>query len=241
MWGRTIARALLSWALVCAASARAEPPPGSAPAPAPRPPPAQPAGPATPEPTPTPVYVEPAPPEPEPEPSQPDTPASEGRGIQYGAYLVVPYFIDRDLGLGPGWGFQLRVGWELPGGLSFELGWQLVSVKGHDLAGDDLDLLAHYTTLGFRYAFLNPSALVPFIGGGAALSYWFFDPSSDGGTGAVTFNAVAGFIYEVTAQVGVELGVQLDYTLSGEVGYFQDDEAGPQLWMAPFVGATLYY
>lgn len=234
--------ALAAVLLALASSARAEPPPSGAPAPAPSPAPSSAPAPVPPEPTATPVYVEPtAPSQPEPEPA-PQPSADEGRGIQYGVYGVVPYFFDGAMSLGPGYGFQFRIGWEFPSGLSFEFGWQIIFASGHTpITREDVDLLSHYTTLGLRYAFLNPSALVPFIGAGAALSYWFFDPAGEGGTGAITVNGAAGFIYEVSAQLGVELGLQLDYTLSGDVGYFQDDYAGPQLWMAPFVGATLYY
>lgn len=225
--------ALVVMALVSVA--RAEPPPVR---PAPSPPIPTERRPVEPQP----VFVHTAPaPAPAPvqhEPVPAAETAEEGRGVQYGLYAIVPWFFDRSLDLGPGIGAQLRVGWEFPGGAQIELGWQLFWASGVTPDDEPLRLFGHYYTLGFRWAFLNPSALVPMVGVGVALSYWSFSPPN-GETGALTLNGLVGFTYELSARVGFEIGVQLDYTLEGKVGWFA--ETGPQLWMAPFAGITLYY
>lgn len=169
-----------------------------------------------------------------------------GRGLEYGAHLVIPVWLTNDFyELGVGVGFQGRVGWEF-GAFTLEgnLGYMASPVNG------DWDLLISDLWLGggARYSFFNPSALVPFVGVGVALNVWTSSYSDVYGTvtssdSEVTlgFNGLVGLAYEISVDAAIEIGAQVNYTLAGQT--FFCDVGGScegQLWLTPFAGVTLY-
>lgn len=160
----------------------------------------------------------------------------QARGIQYGAYLVVPIWLS-DMGdaLDPGFGVAGRVGWEFSPNLSTELtiGYQF---NNFDTGGatDSFSFTDLWIGAGLRYAFVNPYAIVPFIGAGLQANIWSCDICDDGEV-TVGFNGTLGFIYEMSEFVGFEAGAQFNATLEGDV--FD----GVQYYLSPFVGVTLYY
>lgn len=194
-----------------------------------------------------------------------------GRGIEYGAHLVVPIplhgvFSDD---LGAGIGIHGRIGWELPSGFSLEanIGYMYMSVRDYDLGevdGDDgFNML--YAGIGGRFAFLNPSAIVPFIGAGLGVNLFYvgtetgfrgrsgqhycgsdFSCTLAGMEGAGTFGGVGllangsvGVIYEVTAQAAIEAGVQYNVLVAS--GAFDEARQPNGGYLTIFAGGTLYY
>jgi len=181
----------------------------------------------------------------QPEPAPEEQSGVHGRGIEYGGHLVVPIFFDSDLNLLPGFGAQGRIGWEFPGGLTTELNigamYNLFTSDVADLAGTS-GISDLWVGAGARFAFYNPSALVPFIGAGVALNFWNVCKSDDAttvcaGESAITFgfNGLAGVAYEISPFIAIEGGVQVNYSLKGQA--FNDN----QLYLTPFLGGTLYY
>jgi hypothetical protein len=181
--------------------------------------------------------------------------AEEGRGIQYGAHLYVPIFLgDQRLGAGsavaritPGFGVVGRVGWEFGSGFSAELyvGFQL---NGTSFVGGvtNTSISNIYGGAGMRYAFLNPSMFVPFVGAGLQLNFWGIGESYGGTYSssndyiALGFNATAGLVIEISADIGIEAGLRWDLTTAGSDGstFFFD---GATSYLSPFLGGTLYF
>jgi hypothetical protein len=185
--------------------------------------------------------------------------AQQGRGIEYGAYLLVPIFLTNPSGraldsgpiaASPGIGVVGRIGWEFGGGLTLEL-----TLGGHanNLSTDESGVTRSATVTnifggaGVRYSFLNASALVPFLGAGLQLNFWGSDNASDGTVSttndyaALGLNGVAGLAYELSVDLAIEAGVRADFTTqpknpAGEAFFEQG-----QLTLSPFFGATLYY
>ncbi len=172
-----------------------------------------------------------------------------GRGIEYGAHLIVPIWVDSNLNLDPGFGIQGRIGWEFPGGLTVELN---LGVMFNGSSVTVYDPFSMTTTTasgnfnnvwlgaGIRYGFLNPSAFVPFVGVGLAINDW--GASCDGCIDSsreitLSFNGLAGFAYEISQQIALEAGLQVNYSLKGDV--FVGDVT--PMWLSPFLGGTLYY
>jgi hypothetical protein len=164
--------------------------------------------------------------------------------VQYGAYAYVPIWLTEPapaLDASVGFGVLGRVGWEFTGGLSTELfiGYQANSVEAPAFFMDGRSFtLTHYAIGGgLRYAFLNPSALVPFIGASLQVAVWSGcgDLGCAGSETLLGFGSILGLIYEVSANVGIEGGAMLTGSLEGDL--FD----GVQLWLSPFVGVTLYY
>lgn len=178
----------------------------------------------------------------EQQPAQAADTRQAGRGIEYGAHLIVPIWTDSTLNLSPGFGVQGRVGWEFPGGLTPELNigvmfnqWDIGDVLGVSVS---TNLTNFWVGGGLRYAFLNPSAFVPFVGAGIALNVWNCSDCTDSSARlTVSFNGLAGFAYEITQQIALEAGVQVNYSLKGEV--FADGTT--PLWISPFLGGTFYF
>jgi len=190
------------------------------------------------------------PPPGQPQPVQPAQTAEEGRGIEYGAHLIVPIFLTNDLAGSVGIGIQGRAGWEFPGGFALELN---IGIQGNGFAlydpVTDLDAEGVITAVwiggGARYAFLNPSAFVPFIGAGIALDFWgttydWSDGTTEEYQSQITFatNALVGAAIELSPYIGLEFGLQVNYSFPGNVTLF--DGKG-QLWISPFAGGTLYF
>jgi hypothetical protein len=193
-------------------------------------------------------YQQPAEPQPYGQPAaQPyaQQPAPEtsytGRGLQYGATLFVPLWLgDMNDLLKPGIGIHGRVGWELGRGLSIEggIGWM-----GNRLEFVDASLANVFFTGGLRYAFLNPTALVPFIHAEVLVNVW--DQCIDDGFGSaicsgyedvtVGVQAGAGVIWEINYNVALEAGLNYSGTSAGNV--FDKFRS----WLSPFIGVTLYY
>lgn len=175
-----------------------------------------------------------------PPPAEPMPMERQGRGIEYGGHIVVPFFLteggnDYNVGIG----LQGRAGWEF-GNVTLEgnIGWMFNSLA------DDTDIALQNVWLGVgvRYSFFGPSALVPFIGAGAALNIWMLsiadaygDYYSEDGKVTLGANALVGFAYEINEDAAFELGCQGNFSLKGEA--FQDH----QIWLTPFIGGTLYY
>ena len=203
-----------------------------------------------------PVYYEEAPPPGTMEAAPPPPTAQQGRGIEYGAHLLVPIFATNPVAVldngvdtgsanaGFGLGLQARAGWEFGYGFSAEIniGGTFNTMNG-EIGGVDIDpdtsLYMLWIGAGARYSFLNPSAIVPFVGAGGGILFQSFcanDAPSCDLEPAGMVNALAGVIYEISPHIGLEAGLQANVVFAnGDV--FADTE----LFLSPFVGATLYY
>ena len=199
-------------------------------------------------------YYQEAPP---PEPVVTEAPnAQQGRGIEYGAHLLVPIFVTNPVAVldngmttgaadaGFGLGLQARAGWEFGYGFSAEIniGGTFNTMNG-EIGGVDVDpdtsLYMLWIGAGARYSFLNPSAIVPFVGAGAGLLFQSFCPNDAPSCDlepAATVNALAGVIYEVSPYLGLEAGLQANVVFANS-SVFVDTE----IFLSPFLGATLYY
>lgn len=175
--------------------------------------------------------------------------AEQGRGLQYGAHLLTPIYLTdvRRAGPGPtlplvnpGGGVLARVGWELPAGFSVELQGgvafnyvdQVADAPSHVLTAVDLRAAA-------RYAFLNPSAFVPFVqlGVGARL-FWGDWPDDTANLAAAVVAALHGGVgaqIELTPYFGLELGVLVDYLFAHDL-FHEPGIVG----LTPFAGVSLY-
>ncbi|MDW8364112.1 MAG: outer membrane beta-barrel protein [Myxococcales bacterium] len=204
----------------------APPPPGYGPAPAPPPATAQPVAAAEPAPAPR-----------------------QGRGLEYGGYLVFPIFVSGDeRSIAPNVGFGIgllgRLGWELEGGLTLEghLGGQANVIEGSDATVN-----AGWIGGAVRYSFLGESALVPFLSAGLQFTVWSVtvceedafgttvcvDVSSEEAT--LGLHATAGLAYELSRELAFEGGVTFNYAFRGDAFYVNEP------YVSPFVGLTLYY
>jgi hypothetical protein len=185
--------------------------------------------------------------------------AQQGRGIEYGAYLMVPIFLTNPAGTGPGSdartvspgiGVVGRIGWEFGAGFTAEL---TLGVQANNVSGEALGVSGSATITnafggaGFRYSFLNASALVPFLGAGLQLNFWGGDDISDGTVSttndflAFGVNGIAGLAYELSVDLALEAGVRADFTTQPRNADGDAFFEGGQLMLSPFLGATLYY
>lgn len=202
----------------------------------------------------------------------PEDQRAQGRGIQYGLHLLVASPLHGVLAedFAVGFGLQGRIGWELPSGLSLEVdvGYQGFGVQDYEVGGADSDdsIGALYAGVGARFAFLNPTAFVPFVGAGLATNLWivpteteFFGRSGQyycgsdfacelapGGSGESAFggvsllgNVAAGGIYEITAKIAIEAGAQ--YSIVMVPGPFDQARGANFGYLTFFAGGTLYY
>lgn len=176
------------------------------------------------------------------------TTAEQGRGFEYGGSLFVPVWLaDPGKLWNPGIGLDLRAGWELGGGISIDghLGFTYNALDRNfaDTYGYyyDTSLQSVYLGVGLRYAFLNPSALVPFVQAGLQLNLWSFcegsSCSSEWNTANFGLYGGAGVVFEVNANVGIDLGLNLMGALGSDTAFFSSHD----LLLQPFVGLTLYY
>lgn len=180
-----------------------------------------------------------------------------GRGIQYGAHLTSPVYLTSmtnpddsapriPMRNGPGAGVRLRIGWEFPSGLTFELFGGL-AFNALDPEFDEVADRSHVLAQaefggGARYNFFNATAFVPFVQIGLAGRWFWFDwPGMAPDTvetveakGTVAFNVAVGFQIELTPYFGLEAGCLFDYTLGLDV--FHDGLFS----VTPFLGVTLY-
>ncbi len=174
------------------------------------------------------------------QPAQPVT-ARQGRGIEYGAHLIVPVWIT-DLRPGvtadPGIGIQGRLGWEFPSGWSTEVN---IGYMGNNVvstgATSDATLNAFWFGAGLRYSLLNRTAWVPFVGAGLQLTNWSDAACSSACDRSYTLgvNGIVGLVFEVSEFIGVEAGVQVMANTKG------DRFSRAQLIVSPLAGLTLYY
>jgi hypothetical protein len=174
---------------------------------------------------------------PQQQPAQPITePVQSGRGLQYGGTLFVPiYFSDLRDALYPGIGIHGRVGWEVGGGFSFEGGIGAQFNPDRNLYGN---LTNVFFTGGVRYAFLNPSALVPFIHAEVMINLWdFCDPFGCTAYSSITagFAGGGGLIWEINRDAALEVGANVAASSPGTTFF------NWQAWVSPFIGVTLYY
>ncbi len=191
-------------------------------------------------------------PQPQPTPeSAGNAESQQGRGVEYGAYLMVPIFLSTPRenldSIDPGLGLVGRIGWEFGGGFTAEL-----MVGGHAnggvLGSDPVTFANFFAGAGVRYSFLNASALVPFVGVGLQLNFWGSDRALDGtfitmnnDYLALGLSGVAGVAYELSADLAVEAGVRADFSTVGKNSFGEGILEGGQLLLSPFLGATLYY
>lgn len=241
---------VLVWACLPCLTARAEDPPSPFAEPAPDESGRDPAQDPAPQ---GPVVIQPGQTQPQNQPSpgqaQPGPPQQTqaqsgqareagGRGILYGGHVLVPIWLTQPANtadIRAAVAARFRFGWEFPYGLSAELG------VGYHYAGfrDSSDSLnGYFFQGGGRFSFLNPSALVPFVGVGAQINVWngcgpCRAPADNNVT--VGVQVPVGLIYEITAHIGIELGVETA-VLFHTAGFFD----GAQVTLSPFVGATLY-
>jgi hypothetical protein len=232
-------------------SALAEPPPGGYGEPVQQPT----AQPAYGQPTAQPAYGQPVQqpaygqPQQQPVQQQPVT-AQQGRGIQYGAHLIVPVWLTDvrsaspslpGVSADPGIGIQGRLGWEFPGGFSteFNIGYMINNVTTTDVGGlsESEQLDAFWFGVGARYSLLNRTAWVPFVGVGLQLTGWGDATCSGTCSRSYTLgiNGIVGLVLEVSEFLGLEAGVQVMASSKG------DAFADPQLIVSPLAGLTLYY
>jgi hypothetical protein len=174
----------------------------------------------------------------------PEQTAYTGRGLQYGATLFVPLWLgDINADLRPGIGIHGRVGWELGRGLSIEGGIGWMGNRYEFYSGTQSNV---FFTGGLRYAFLNPTALVPFVHAELQVNLWDycyddgFGGSVCSGFSDVTVGVLAGagLIWEINYNVSLELGLNYSGTSAGQVRLFNGHF---QSWLSPFVGVTLYF
>lgn len=174
--------------------------------------------------------------------------AEEGRGFEVGGHLVIPFYAARP-DLNPGIGVQGRIGWEFPRGLTVEVNIG-VQANRFDEIYDDF-LTAAWVGAGLRYAFLNPSAIVPFIGANLQASFWvqcYEDEltgecvGSDTAVG-VGVTPLVGIAWELGPRVGLEAGIQATLTFFDEdsdlVRFGGADTV--QAYISPFLGGTVYF
>jgi opacity protein-like surface antigen len=182
------------------------------------------------------------------EQQQPTPDQRPSRGLEYGAHIIFPIWVDDTLPLNPGLGIQGRVGWEF-GSLTTELN---IGYQFNGFQDADAGLTNFWIGAGARLSFFNPSALVPFVGAGLALNFWALALCVDDGAGGtvcadgdreatLSFNALGGAAWEISPDIAVEAGLQLNYTLPGDV--FTDAEGNPKgyVYISPFIGGTLYF
>lgn len=170
-----------------------------------------------------------------------NSPAQQGRGLEYGGSIFVPVWIDsvRDY-FNPGIGLDLRVGWELGGGLSVDghLGFTYNGVRGSYY---DTSLQSTYLGVGLRYGFLNRTALVPFLQAGLQLNLWSVcaGASCKGSFDTINFGLYggAGLIYEASQNLSVDFGLNFMSILGNNDVLFDGFATNLQ----PFIGVTLYY
>ncbi len=173
------------------------------------------------------------------------SPAQQGRGLEYGGSLFVPIWVgDPAEFWNPGIGIDLRAGWELGGGLSLDghLGFTYNGLDSAYEAFYDSSLQSVYIGFGARYAFLNRSALVPFIQGGLQLNLWAFcvgGSCSDSSFDTLNFGLYGGggLAFEVNANMSVDFGVNVMGVLGNNSAFFTARDMNIQ----PFIGASLYY
>ncbi len=162
----------------------------------------------------------------------------EARGLAYGASLFVPIW-NTEPEINPGIGIQLRGGWEFKSGFSI-LGNFGYMANPKETTGASIN--NGWLGGGFRYAFLNPSAFVPFIGGTAKLNFFqncvrgdSIDTCEEDRRFAFGLNGEAGLAFELNSYSAVEAGLRIDTLFPGDAFELQE------VYLSPFLGGTLYY
>lgn len=200
------------------------------------------------------------------QPYQEET-AEQGRGIQYGAHVIFPFYVTNPITVtdvdydgttalsevngGFGLGLQGRVGWEFGYGFSAELNLGILfnllnaeAIDGSGFSGSvDQVLWTFWIGAGVRYAFLNPSAFVPFVGVGISLNFWDLCADSDTvcetNVIGVVPNATVGFAFEISPWAAIEAGLTANMGLGADAAF--GDAGDVEVYLSPFVGGTLYY
>ncbi len=177
-------------------------------------------------------------------------PPGAGLGLVYGGSLFVPIWVgDIQHEVGAGIGLLGRLGYELGHGASIEGGFGWMYSPGREALHRERDLSNLFFTVGPRYGFLNPSALVPFVE--AAFQLNFFDAcypdrygySYCGGYAAdvtVGFNAGAGLLFEIGRFFSLELGASVTGTPEGDVLDVARSDSDFWFFVSPFAGFRFY-
>jgi opacity protein-like surface antigen len=204
--------------------------------------------------------------QPQQQPVQEET-AQQGRGIQYGAHLLFPFYVTNplarntvtfpdgsmaaaDISAGFGLGLQGRVGWEFGYGFSVEANIGILFNLLHaqpDGTGETFDvegtLWGFWIGAGLRYAFLNPSAFVPFVGAGISLNFWGYCPDNaavcESQVIGIVPNALVGFAFEISPWAAIEAGLQANFGVGADAVFAEAGEV--EVYLTPFAGGTLYY
>jgi hypothetical protein len=203
--------------------------------------------------------------QPQQQPYQEET-AEQGRGVQYGAHVLFPFYVTNPLTIaevdygGPietsevnggfGLGLQGRIGWEFGYGFSVEANigilFNLLNAQSLEssLSGPaDQVLWTFWIGAGLRYAFLNPSAFVPFVGIGLSLNFWDLCADADAvcetNVIGVVPNATVGFAFEISPWAAIEAGLTANMGLGADAAF--GDAGDVEVYLTPFAGGTLYY
>jgi hypothetical protein len=173
----------------------------------------------------------------------------QGRGIQYGAYLISPVYVSdiwragndtQRLLVGGGAGVHGRIGWEFPSGFTLEVfgGFAANGVDTQGVPEVSNIFLRADAGVGGRYMFFNSTAFVPFVQLAVQGRWYWFDWSTSGeaidGASGFALNGALGAQIELTPYFGIEAGVAVDYAFGHEL--FGEG----LISIMPFAGATLY-
>jgi hypothetical protein len=162
---------------------------------------------------------------------------AEGRGFTWGASATVPILVGdvrytRRDGTVPyfaaGGGVMGRVGVELAGGLALEV---VAGAHVHAVESEPV-LVVYRGGAQLRYTFATGSDVVPFLGGGGSFLLLSRDKALQA-TGGV--HAVFGVGWCVADWASLELAIEGDVAFPGDA--LQDTI----FWLAPMIGATIFY
>lgn len=167
-----------------------------------------------------------------------------GRGVQYGLHVVVPVYLTKATAatrydaerLSPGIGLQGRGGWEFPGGWSTEL---TVGVSRNAYSEtSDRGVGNLWLSAGLRYTFMNPTALLPFVGSALQLNLWSDcdEVACAGDAASVGGQVNAGLMFEISRWFALEAGLAANLAGPGNFPRFD----GWQFFLWPMVGVTLF-
>ncbi len=143
--------------------------------------------------------------------------------------------------INPGFGFDVRLAKDIGNGLSLGGEFAMQVNRIDDGAPGTATLGNGYLGFTARYSFLNPSAVVPFVGTGVGIGGWFVTFSGNGTSestdsrASLIAHAVAGVAYELSQDFAIEAGLRFNATTSGDLfdrGF---------VWLTPFAGGAFYW
>lgn len=183
------------------------------------------------------------------EPYQQQEPERLGRQVSIA--LDVPLFLTNTQDVGAGIGAHLRFGWEFGmlvpqvklGVATNFLENDTIGGAGERIGSDNINSL--WATLGVRLQILNRTRFVPVIDAGLRLQFWSYPYYGGAYADDYVFepgiSVSAGLAIELTARVGLEIGVDANAifpTSDTFLGYPSD---GTQFFLTPHIGGTVYF